>query len=208
MPSKLVGLRRTLTWSDFQGQPPPGATFVAATSAHVVFDPSPPPIEPTAGGFRLADALTMRIEFRNRLSWVLQLQQELLDHEQGHYDITALVSRDLFIRLMQQKPVVLPSRAAAARNIQDWVNIYLQKINKIQIAYDNDTGHSQANVFVASTNSFTPPHQKGSPQVKWEDLIRRGFSDLRPSGETALDKDDTPYKVEIEDVLLQAGIKL
>jgi hypothetical protein len=140
------------------------------------------------------------------VQWPAQLQQELLEHEQGHYDITALVARDLFIHLMQLKGSNYPNAAAGQRDFVDWVNMYQSKRQKIQTAYDAETGHSQANVFVPSTNLFTPPHQKGAPQIKWEGLIASAFTTPRPSGELAPDK--APYKVELEDVLIKAGISL
>jgi hypothetical protein len=73
-------------------------------------------------------------------------------------------------------------------------------------AYDAETGHSQAKVFVPNSNLFTPPHQKGAPQIKWEGLIASAFTTPRPSGELAPDK--APYKVELEDVLINAGVSL
>ena len=79
---------------------------------------------------------------------------------------------------------------------------------KVQKEYDNATGHSQANVFVPSTNMFTPPHRKSSTQIKWERLIASGFTTPRTTSESAPDATRTPYKLELVQVLQQAGITL
>jgi hypothetical protein len=210
MPSFLVNRKKQLAWSDFQRPAPAGTTFAAATDSS--FSVSNPTFQ--RGSFQLNDSVTVTVVFNPHTSWRLpemvqwpaQLQQELLEHEQGHYDITALVARDLFIHLMQLKGSNYPNAAAGQRDFVDWVNMYQSKRQKIQTAYDAETGHSQANVFVPSTNLFTPPHQKGAPQIKWEGLIASAFTTPRPSGELAPDK--APYKVELEDVLIKAGISL
>lgn len=140
-------------------------------------------------------------------SWPAQLQQELLEHEQGHYDITALIARDLFIQLMKSKGSVYSSEADGSRNYRDWINIYTSHLNRVQKAYDDDTGHSQANVFTPSTNLFTPPvPTKSSTQLKWERLIASAFSTPRTPAESA--PDGTPYKVELVKTLVDAGIQL
>lgn len=210
MPSFLLNLKKQLDWRDFQGPVPGGTTFAAATASS--FTVSNPTFQ--RGTFMLNDSVTVTVVFDPRTSWKLpelsqqppQLQQELLEHEQGHYDITALVARDLFIHLMALKGSSYPNAAAGQRDFVDWVNMYQAKWQKIQTTYDAETGHSQANVFVPSTNLFTPPHQKGAPQAKWEGLIASAFTTPRPSGGTA--PDGTPYKMQLEDVLINAGISL
>lgn len=211
MPSQLINLRRTLAWSDFQGNPPANTTWAAMTSS--AFEVTPPTFQRLgAGRFQLVDQVTVRVAFYQNRSWRInmaqwpsQLQQDLLEHEQGHYDITALNARDCFIHLMQLKNSVWANGGDGSRDFNDWITIYRDRNKKIQDEYDDKTGHSQANVFVPSTNTFTPPvASKSSTQAKWERLIASAFTAVRPSGETA--PDGTPYKLELMDVLKNAGI--
>jgi len=213
MPSQLTGLFKKLTWNDFRGPVPQGTQFAAMTSSNFTITPNPLKFVHAGSKFQLDDSLTMAIVFNSSTSWKLgtlsqwpnNLQDELLDHEQGHYDITALVARDLFIKLMNLKA---NNTYATVNDGQTdfnwWINLYRGNANKIQTAYDSETGHSQANVFVPSTNMFTPPHQKGGPQVKWERLIASAFTTVRASGELA--PDGTPYKMELMDILKNANI--
>jgi hypothetical protein len=203
-------LKKQLTWADFQGSKPANSTFAAATKS--TFIVSQPVLDPRT--HQLTDSVTVTVVFDNKASWVdptmnqstAQLQQELLDHEQGHYNITALVARDLFIRLMSLKGRMYANRVDLVNDYNGWINIFINKVNSIQTAYDGETGHSQAGVFVPSTNLFTPPHQKGAPQTKWEGLIAQAFITPRPGGGSA--PDGTPYKVQLDDVLVGAGIQL
>jgi hypothetical protein len=211
MPSKLVGLFRKLTWADFQGTPP-GGPFAALTASKFTITPTPFPFVASGSKFELDDNVTVTVVFNQKNSWKIadldtwpsNLQDELLDHEQGHYDITALVARDYFIKLMNQKGRTFASAKDGINDLNWWTNLYITNLNKIQTAYDGETGHSQANVFVPSTNMFTPPHQKGGPQVKWERLIASAFTTVRISGELA--PDGTPYKMELMDILKNASI--
>jgi len=213
MPSSLVGLKRTLVWDDFKGKVPSGDTAAAATFSG--FTVSVPTYESTDGGVRLKDEITVRITFDPNQSWkqlaVAQLadsdpvKKDLLDHEQGHYNISALIARDLFIRLMTLKGTVYPDKAAGNRDYQDWQNIYGGRLTNVQGAYDNDTLGGQANVFNPNTNVFTPPVQKSNQQIRWEGFITTAFTKQRTPPVTA--PDGVLYKVELIDVLLAAGVQ-
>ena len=205
--SSLIGLRRTLTWDDFKGSPPPGSKFSAQTASDFVV--SNPTFQNVAGGkVQRVDQLIVTVVFDKNSSWKipmnnwsLQQQQDLLDHEQGHYDITALIARDLFIRLMAGKNKVYNDKAAGVEDIESWKRIYKANENKAQVQYDDVTMNSQANTFLPSVG---PPPTKGSTQDKWERVIASGFTTVRPSGDTA--PDGTPYKVELMDILVKAGM--
>ena len=209
MPSQLTNLRRTLTWSDFSGRPPQGTPWAAQTDSN--FTVTTPTFQNAGGGkVTLIDQVTVTVVFNQNSSWRVdmrqwpaQLEQDLLDHEQGHYNITALNARDLFIQLMRLKNSVFANRGDGQTDFNYYVNLYTDRERKIQKEYDDDTGHSQANVFVPSTNSFTPPPSKSSKQSRWERLISSAFTTARPSGETA--PDGTPYKLEIMEVLTSNG---
>jgi hypothetical protein len=220
MPSRLNNLFRKLTWDDFRGPVPRGTSFAAATSS--TFRLSAPHFargkdESGKDGWRLTDDLVVTVVFDNQKSWRIdmsqwpdQLQKFLLDHEQGHYDITALVARDLFIKLMSLKTHVYPSEADGRKDIKGWENTYGDRKDSVQEAYDAETGHSQANVFTPSTNLFTPPPQKGAPQREWEKLIASAFT--KPREPLVLAPDGVPYKVElttlVQDFLKTKGSNL
>jgi hypothetical protein len=195
MPSTLVGLFRSLGRDDFKGKVPSGDTAAAATFSG--FTISRPTFESTDGGVRLKDEVTVRITFDPNKSWkqpaVPQLadidpvKRDLLDHEQGHYNISALTTRDVFIKLMTLKGTVYPDTAAGNRDYQDWQNIYGGRLSNVQGAYDNDTLGGQANLFNPSTNIFTPPQKKSSQQVRWEGFIATAFTKPRAPSVTAPD---------------------
>jgi hypothetical protein len=211
MPSQLVNLIRQLTWANYQGQvKPANSPFAAATSMN--FTVIRPTFVQGSGGFQLVDQVTVTVVFDPRASWVrpsinqapAQQQQFLLDHEQGHYDICALCARDCFIKLMSLKSMTWSSQNNGTKDFDFYFQLYHDRWIKIDAEYDSQTGHSQANVFVPSTSLFTPPPQKGQPQLQWEGLIDRAFHTVRLTGEIA--PDGHPYKMELLDVLLNAGI--
>jgi hypothetical protein len=213
MPSALFGLFKPLTWGNFKGRPPAGTPWAAMTASN--FTVTPGAFEPVGRKFRMRDELKVTVSFDENTSWRIDMSQwpaslekELLEHEQGHYDITALVARDLFITLMKFKNSEYASQAEGLKNIRDFERIYRENhLKRIQKAYDDDTGHSQANVFTPSTNMFTPPvPTKSSTQTKWEGLIAKAFTTPRVPAESA--PDGTPYKAELVKVLVDAGIQL
>jgi hypothetical protein len=117
MASKLVGLKKTLAWSDFPKKPekpPAPGTLVpgAQTIAKVATSHGIAPTVPSGSGFTLADSLTFTVSLDTSSSWVKSWiftkksaaeQAALLKHEQGHYDIAALITRDFFIEVMDMK---------------------------------------------------------------------------------------------------------
>jgi hypothetical protein len=212
MPSQLVNFFKTLDWNEFRGPPPASTPFAAQIFTSISV--SAPRFQRNGGSFQLIDDVTVRVVFDPARSWKsavvgqmsAQLAQELLDHEQGHYDIAATMARDLFIQFMQLKGTNFSAQNVGEITYRGVENKYKTFEAAVQKTYDDDTGHSQANVFVPSTNMFTPPHQKGSTQIKWENLIAKARTDLRVPAESA--PNGIPYKKELLDVLGTAGIQL
>ncbi len=211
MPSQLVNLLRTLTWADYQGPVrPANSTFAAQTAMN--FTVSPPRFQQGTTDFSVVDQVTVTVVFDPQRSWVqpqiaqasATTAQFLLDHEQEHYDICALFARDCFIKLMSLKTLTWHTQGSATQDFNWFFNLYHDRWLKTDIEYDSKTGHSQNNVFVPSTSMFTPPPQKGQPQLQWEGLIDRAFHTVRLTGEIA--PDGHPYKMELSSVLQNAGI--
>src|ERR1041385_7492150 len=113
MPSKLVGLFKTLTWNDFQGPPDPKKPSLDAfTSAGFVLPVINPVLIPGTTNLHFDDNVVITVSMNSGKSWKRQSNinakgttyaTDLLKHEQGHYDINALIARDLFIEIMQLK---------------------------------------------------------------------------------------------------------
>ena len=119
MASSLSGLILTLAWSNFpqrQGREPSPGQSATAAETRSAFSIGGISVQPVAGSspveFALADSLAVRVTFvrgqSHVMSWVFnrssQFQADMLNHEQGHYNITALISRDFFVDTMLLKP--------------------------------------------------------------------------------------------------------
>jgi hypothetical protein len=213
VPSQLVNRSRKLTWADYKGRVvPANSSFAAQTAMNFTVNRSN--FQQGSGGFSLVDQVTVTVVFDPQRSWVqpqiaqasATTQQFLLDHEQGHYDICALFARDCFIKLMSLKTLTWQTQGSGSNDFNWYFTLYHDRWLKTDAEYDSQTGHSQANVFVPSTNVFTPPPQKGQPQLQWEGLIDQAFNTVRLTGEIA--PDGHPYKIELSDVLRNAGITI
>jgi hypothetical protein len=207
MPSSLTGLIRTLAWTDFPRRqanaPAPGQTATAA-GTRVSFSTSGASMQSVPGAhpaqFRLADNMTVRVTFeRNRsfvMSWVFgrpqQFQTDMLNHEQGHYNITALVSRDFFVDLMLLKAQTFASNRAGLAAVRQIQQRSLDKIRAIQQLYDREV-HPEQNA----------GRSRGLIQQAWDRSIQAAFTQSRSTGTQA--PDGTIHKVRLIDTLTQGG---
>ena len=200
MPSRLVGLFKTLTWNDFQGTPDPKKpaldAFTHATFALPVVNPVP---VPGTKDFHFDDNVVITISMDSWKSWKRQANltskgtayaNDLLKHEQGHYNIVALLARDLFIEIMQLKPNTYPNASAAIADLRPIIAKFNGKAEKVSIIYDsvNETNHG--------VNS--------AQQSKWNLMISKAFTAPRSPAMSA--PDGTPYKVPFLNVLSQNSI--
>ena len=141
MASQLVNLRKTLVWkTDFGAgknlpNPGPNTTVETAfTKAHAevkgIF------LDPVGKAYKLRDSIVVTVVFDSPTadpddvsdagswvaSWVytkLQAYQDsLLVHEQGHYDITALLARDYYNALIALKAKTYNSVADAKQDLE------------------------------------------------------------------------------------------
>jgi len=208
MASQLVGLFKTLAWTDFQGTAPQNSGYAGLTATTISVKHGAGAnahLDPTTGG--LQDDVTVTITMDNKKSWIVKDQvdsrfwQFLLDHEQVHYDISALMARDLFIDLMALKMKKYKSQADLQADVNATVTTYNGPLQKIQDAYDADTKNGLP--FQASTSLFTPT-AKTADQSRWEGFRDKAFSELRPGGQRA--PDGTTYKKRLMDVLSAGGV--
>ena len=203
MASKLVGLFRTLQWSDFgtprkSADPSPGVRATAAfTDADFSFTagPSPLPVLDPPRKFTLNDNLEITINFKPTSfvnDWVFRrdqaFQDMVLKHEQHHYDITALIARDQFIDLMQLKLQTFDSIMDVQIAINAIRGTYKGKIASINSLYDTQTKDGR----------------DPAEQVKWDGFINTAFTTERVPRLVA--PDGVAYKTPLLDVLNAASM--
>jgi len=171
MPSSLFGLRRTLTWGDFptvQADAPADdapAADGANTSVHptlnFVWSGDPPNIV-------IRDGLVVRVNFDTagsyKYSWVAAMsaadRATLLTHEQGHYDIAALLAREYFFQMVALRANTYPSADAVNA---DKEAARLATIGRQQEIFD---------LYDAGTSHGTDP----SGQATWSGYVRTAFT--------------------------------
>ena len=205
MPSRLVNLRKTLTWRDF-GTPRPGpdpapgvvatAAQMRATHQHTVNGEAVPGTHPPQ--YRLKDNVTITVILQSAQifvnAWVFRqpssFQDAVLHHEQGHYDLVALFCRDLFIDLMALKTQTFARGADLMSAINGVFGTYDPLIAAVHGPYDTDTRHGR----------------NAQQQQRWDGIIQRAFTTPRTPAVTA--PDGTPYKVPLLDCLRSAGVTI
>lgn len=203
MPSQLSNLIKQLRWADFgppanKPAPGPGQTATAALtqtdytiSTNAEYIPRTNPHR-----YRLKDDVRITIRFRRPPSWVAnwvfqrtsQEQSNLLHHEQGHYDLVALLVRDMFIDIMQLKQTTYTTAQAVIAAINQIQQRYSPKMKPVQDRYDTDTNHGNVS----------------TQQTRWDGFIQSAFTQARNPPISA--PDGTAYKVPLLTVLQQAGI--
>ena len=201
MSSKLNGLIRPLKWGDFgtprsKPGPKPGGFAVGAFTNAVYGGPSWS-IDPVAGTkpveFELKDNMTVTISLKSTswvASWVFKqpksFQDSLLEHEQGHYDITALIARDMFIELMQLKLLRFKTAAEGEKAIKEITKRHSSAvIQSINYKYDS----------TAETNHGWNP----TAQQRWNGYIQEAFTKERTPRVQA--PDGTVCKIPFLEVL-------
>jgi hypothetical protein len=200
MPSELKGLFKTLNWADYpvRQEPPPkaGQVVVAArTDTHHKLD-SRPEVIPGTKKFRLADTVQVSIFLDPsgtfQKSWVATImpqadRDELLAHEQGHYDIHALLTRDFFLAVMQLKSKEYTTPGGLTIDINTAQRATVDKSATVQARYDTETDTGR----------------KKTEQAQWKGIISSAF-DTAASPPTFA-ANGTPIKVQLLTVLSQNG---
>ncbi len=210
MASRLENLFKTLTWNNFPRSsvtPGPGQRIhVALTSVFINPRLPNPTIIPVAGRrptvYQLSDNVVIKVEFDRAGSWVSDwvftqpqsFQDQLLKHEQGHYNLTALVARDLFVDLMLLKQQTF-------RTSSEGINAIRPLIAPLQA---NPHISQRISDLYDSANQ-TENGYKDAVQTRWDGYIHTAFHTPRPGGTNA--PGGVAHKVRIVDVLRQAGLR-
>jgi len=181
MPSSLFGLRRTLTWNDFptvQADPPAdGDTSTDAANTSVrptlnfTWSGDPPNIV-------IRDGLVVRVNFNTadsyKYSWVAAKsaaeRATLLTHEQGHYDLAALLAREYFFQMVALQANTYASLADLTSDKEAARVATIGRQQEIFDLYDAGTSHGtdasgQATWSGYVRTAFTLPATPPSPPV-------------------------------------------
>ena len=154
MASKLIGVGRRLNWNDFKEADPPADAPHAAAGVylqHKVSGATPNKLFPNAERpmYYLADTITIQIVLTDatfRAPGVAKMKSDakaaLLAHEQGHYDIYALILRDYFYELQTLTGRYYDSQADLVSRLTALKETYLDRMAEMQKLYDTDTEHS------------------------------------------------------------------
>lgn len=206
MPSIITGVfpRHFLTLNDFQGTPPanPGAGMKAEAHPHI--NNAGAASETFEDGdetlYRLKDTFRVDIVFDTSSSWVIPSvhndsaseQARLLNHEQGHYDIAALIGRDFFIEMMALKEMRGSTAGDVTSAVRTLFANYPGKAQAIQDLYDADlqTNHGRN-------------QQK---QNDWDGFFQTAYTEERVPQVNA--PDGKPYKKPLFEVLDDNGITI
>ena len=206
MASSLTGLMRQLTWADFATRrgpaPRAGVLMTAAVTearlrlSGLAFRHDP---AQARGTVSLVDSLHIAISLHAssfKMDWLASqpagFQADLLNHEQGHYWITALLARDLFVDMMLQQSEVYASDAAGMAAFNAIKADSVDKIQAIQDMYDREVHPEQAQGL-----------SRGPIQQQWDTIFRSAFTNPRASGTTT--PDGTPHKARLVVVIRASG---
>jgi hypothetical protein len=211
--SKLIGRKRQLDWDgDYKGTPDPKSPFEALTKTGADVKvggaiPGESSFEAAGSSFKLKDSVVVTVDVDRNKCWKKasvdnapdNQRKLLLEHEQGHYDIAALIARDMFIEIMALKSRTFATRLDGSNELRSIINRHAVLASTVDALYDSsgETGHTAIEFL-----SFGPP-RKPAAQAKWEGYIRRAFTEERSPQVTA--PDGATYKITLASVLRGAG---
>ena len=150
--------------------------------------------------WNLADSFVVNVTFDSGQSWAhssvssmsLTEKARLLKHEQGHYEIVAILARDMFIEMMALKNADLSSSAAVVQDVRDIMARFQGVAQPLQNLYDS----------TPQTN-----HSRNIPkQLNWDGYLNTALTQMRVPAVTA--PDGATYKVPLLDVLASNGIRV
>jgi hypothetical protein len=207
LPSKLENAERVLTWDDFKvierDQEKRRSEMTdeekerdKEDAALGVYFEWKAPHEAVPGRrpprFRIKDEIVVRVftkpeetVVKRRALEASQRQKDaLLAHEQGHYDIAALLARDLFVDLITLAGREFVDVKAA---VGEKVDPFKSKLKPIQDLYDDDTNHGS----------------HGARQQEWQTLIGRARTELR--NPRTLGRNNQPLRLTLLQAIRDAG---
>jgi len=153
---------RSLTWDDFKGHAPSSTPYVALTFSSIKL---------LFGGEENEIWFTIETIFDPKQSWKKKNVDEfILKHEQGHFDITEIHSRLLRKKLAETK---FKKYETIGSEVEKIFNANYKACDKMQDQYDNETAHSKIK----------------NEQVKWNNKINQFLDSLSAFSMTELKLD-------------------
>lgn len=153
----IEGWPNALDWGDFRGLD--GRPADATTDAHIKGAWANPPgrqLQPLRGddGWRLTN-VNLVVSLNRSQTWVVRGKESdyLLNHEQGHWNILGLITRELHAAI---EGLRAPSPRELARQLTALNERMEAKAARVDRRYDDDTNHSLE-------------HEE---QARWDRLIR------------------------------------
>jgi hypothetical protein len=124
--------QRSLTWDDFKGAAPSSSPYVALTHSAIVLNFSG---QDNTLNFSIESA------FYPKKSWKKKnVNEYILKHEQGHFDITEIYARILRKELQEMK---FKKYETLGNEVQQVFNKNSKACDDMQDQYDNETDHSK-----------------------------------------------------------------
>jgi hypothetical protein len=128
---------RKLTWDDFTGKPDKSDPFMAYT--HWNISQKMDNIR-VMGDSVTIGSMEVTLELDPKKSWAKKgnLSDELLVHEQGHFDLGLMCQREILTLLKQAKF----TKTNLSYTVQNIINSQLVKYDGLMKKYDQETNHS------------------------------------------------------------------
>jgi hypothetical protein len=125
--------RQTLTFDDFQSMVPDNTSWAALTSSYIYF----------TYGTSNGNLTSMRVyaSFRKKESWMKIKNENVLAHEQLHFDITEVFTRKLYSEAQELKG----KKGNIPQQVKDLFNTINDQCDLVQRQYDNETVHGTRN---------------------------------------------------------------
>ncbi len=166
-PASLVvnGWPRALTWDDFRDLDARPADAEGDENAQIHSEINQPERVGVSreGGQRRVSSLTVTIGIVRTDTWVVRSTKtpELLSHEQGHYDLTGLMGRDMGSEILAARAGTLED---LQRLITSIIERYRQRARDFTRQYDTETNHGR----------------NRDAQRRWDERIRSCISNGTP----------------------------
>ncbi|WP_207512395.1 DUF922 domain-containing protein [Longitalea luteola] len=131
-PNNLIpwSASRKLTWSDFKGEPDPHSSNAALTSSNINIE---------FGYDEKGFTYSIKCSFDKNRSWVRIKNNDVLVHEQGHFDIAEIYARKLN-KLMRSYRFNIKT---ASQDINQLYENAMKQHRQTQLLYDQETDYSR-----------------------------------------------------------------
>jgi hypothetical protein len=170
----LEGHEETLGWQDFQGSPPSNpAGDQAQTEARFDFqyDYEWDDTKGDHHGYRV-NHVQIKVELDRASMWVVKGAKNatLLKHEQGHYDIVALVARDLYNELTGWETPKAPKRFKKETDLKNAADRLGRQARALAARLSGTTSS------VGEYDKQTKHGQDQQAQDKWDKMLEAARS--------------------------------